>query len=69
MENTNKLQTDQLLKELNAKNNILTKLLDKNFQTLSLQGSTRQPCNNLEDLHESSPSKCQVQKRLQNSFI
>ena len=31
VENTKKLQTDQLLKELDAKNNILTKLLDKNI--------------------------------------
>ena len=31
VENTNKLQTDQLLKELDAKNNILTKLLDENI--------------------------------------
>ena len=30
-ENTKKLQTDQLLKELDAKNNILTKLLDENI--------------------------------------
>ena len=30
VENTNKLQTDQLLKELDTKNNILTKLLDEN---------------------------------------
>ena len=29
--NTKKLQTDQLLKELDAKNNILTKLLDENI--------------------------------------
>ena len=29
--NTKKLQTDQLLEELNAKNNILTKLLDENI--------------------------------------
>ena len=31
VENTKKLQTDQLLKELDAKNNILTKLLDENI--------------------------------------
>ena len=31
VENTNKLQTDQLLKELDAKNNILTKLFDENI--------------------------------------
>ena len=31
VENTKKLQTDQLLEELNAKNNILTKLLDENI--------------------------------------
>ena len=31
VENTNKLQTDQLLKELDAKNNILTKLLVENI--------------------------------------
>ena len=67
VENTNKLQTDQLLKELEAKNNILTKLLDENilrkFSNTSPQndiigGLTRQPCNNLEDLPESS-SQCQ----------
>ena len=68
MENTNKLQTNQLLKELDAKNNILTKLLDENisrkFSSIPSQnditgGLTRQPCNNLEVLHESSPPKCQ----------
>ena len=31
VENTTKLQTDQLLKEIDAKNNILTKLLDENI--------------------------------------
>ena len=31
MENTKKLQTDQLLKKLDAKNNIWTKLLDENI--------------------------------------
>ena len=31
VENTKKLQTDQLLKEIDAKNNILTKLLDENI--------------------------------------
>ena len=64
---TNKLQTDQLLKELDAKNNILTKLLHENIlRKLSNTPSqndiigrlTRQPCSNLEDLHESSP-QCQ----------
>ena len=64
VENTNKLQTDQLLKELDAKNNILTKLLVENIlrkfsntpsQNDIIGGLTRQPCNNLEDLPESSP--------------
>ena len=68
VENTNKLQTDQLLKELDTKNNILTKLLDENtsrkFWNIPSQndiigGLTRQPCDNLEDLHESSPPKYQ----------
>ena len=68
MENTIKFQTNQLLKELDAKNNILTKLLDENisrkFSSIPSQnditgGLTRQPCNNLEVLHESSPPKCQ----------
>ena len=68
VENTNKLQTNQLLKELDAKNYILTKLLDENisrkFSSTPSQnditgGLTRQPCNNLEVLHESSPPKCQ----------
>ena len=63
VQNTNKLQNDQLLKELAAKNNILTKLLDENilrkFSNTRSQndingGLTRQPCNNLEYLHESS---------------
>ena len=67
VENTNKLQTDQLLKELDAKNNILTKLLVENIlrkfsntpsQNDIIGGLTRQPCNNLEDLPESSP-QCQ----------
>ena len=31
VENTKKLQTDQILKELDATNNILTKLLDENI--------------------------------------
>ena len=64
VENTNKLQTDQLLKELGAKNNILTKLLVENIlrkfsntpsQNDIIGGLTRQPCSNLEDLPESSP--------------
>ena len=67
VENTNKLQTDQLLKELDAKNNILTKLLAeiilRKFSNTPAQndiigGLTRQPCNNLEDLPESS-RQCQ----------
>ena len=60
--NTKKLQTDQL----DAKNNILTKLLDENilrkFSNTPSQNSgglTREPCNNLENLHESSPPLCQ----------
>ena len=60
--NTKKLQTDQL----DAKNNILTKLLDENilrkFSNTPSQnhgGLTREPCNNLENLHESSPPLCQ----------
>ena len=68
MENTKKLQTDQLLKELDVKSNILTKLLDENnlrkFSNTPSQNDiigrlTRQPCNNLEILHESSPPQCQ----------
>ena len=68
MERTNKLQTDQLLKELDTKNNILTKLLDENTlrkfsnipsQNYIIGGLTRQPCDNLEHLHESSPPKYQ----------
>ena len=67
VENTNKLQTDQLLKELDTKNNILIKLLHENisrkFSNTPSQNDiigrlTRQPSNNLEDLHESSP-QCQ----------
>ena len=60
--NTKKLQTDQL----DAKNNILTKLLDENIlrkfsntPSQSNGGLTREPCNNLENLHESSPQQCQ----------
>ena len=62
--NTKKLQTDQL----DAKNNILTKLLDENilrkFSNTPSQNNiigrlTRQPSNNLENLHESSPPLCQ----------
>ena len=68
MENTKKLQTDQLLKELDVKSNILTKLLDENnlrkFSNTPSQNDiigrlTRQPCNNLENLYESSPPQCQ----------
>ena len=64
VEDTKKLQTNQLLKELDAKNNILTKLLDENMlrkfsNTLSrndiIGASTRQQCSNLENLHKSSP--------------
>ena len=67
VENTKKLQTNQLLKEPDVKN-ILTKLLDKNIlwklsntssQNDLIWGLTRQPCNNLENLHESSPTLCQ----------
>ena len=67
MENTKKLQNDQLLKEIDAKNNILTKLLNENIlrkfsntpsQNDIIGGLTRQPCNNLEGLPESSP-QCQ----------
>ena len=59
---------DQLLKELDAKINILTKLLDENilrkFSNTPSQNNiigrlTRQPSNNLENLHESSPPLCQ----------
>ena len=68
VENTNKLQTDHFLKELDAQNNFLTKLLDENIsrkfsnipsQNNIIGGLTRKPRNNLEDLHESSPPKCQ----------
>ena len=68
MEDTKKLQTNQLLKELDAKNNILTKLLDENIlrkfsNTPSrndiIGASTRQQCSNLENLHKSSPPQCQ----------
>ena len=50
------------------KNNMLSKLLDENilrkFSNICLQnniigGLTRQPCKNLENLHESSPPLCQ----------
>ena len=50
------------------KNNILTKLLDKNIfkrfsnspsQSDTIDGLTRHPCNNLENLHESSPQEYQ----------
>ena len=59
---------DQLLKELDAKINILTKLLDKNIlrkfsdtpsQNNIIDRLTRQPSNNLENLQESSPPLCQ----------
>ena len=68
VENTKKLQTDQLLKELDGKNNILTKLLDKNTlrkfsntpsQNDIFSGLTRKPCNNLENVQERSPPRCQ----------
>ena len=48
------------------KKNILTKLLDENIlrkfsntpsQNDIIGGLTRKPCNNLEDLHESSPQR------------
>ena len=67
VENTNKLQTDQLLNELDAKNIILAKLLVENIlrkfsntpsQNDIIGGLARQPGNNLEDLPESSP-QCQ----------
>ena len=60
MENTKKFQTDQLLKELDAKNNILTKLLDENilrtFSNIPSQNNTigrltKEPSSNLENLH------------------
>ena len=63
MEDTIKLQINQLLKELDAKNNILNKLLDENIlrkfsntpsQNDIIGGLTRQPCNNLERLNECS---------------
>ena len=49
-----KLQNDQLLKELDAKN------FQRKFSNIPLQnniidGLTKKPCNNLENLHESSP--------------
>ena len=68
MENTKKFQTDLLLKELDAKNNILNKLLNENIlkkfsntpsQNDIMGGLPRQQCNNLENLHESSPPQCQ----------
>ena len=66
MENTKKFPTDQLLKRLDQKNDILNKLLDKNiFKKFSntpsqndiIGGLTRQPCNNLENLQEISPTQ------------
>ena len=68
MENTKKFQTDQLLQELDAKNSILTKLLEENIlrkfsntpsQNNIIGGLTREPCNNLENLHESYRPLCQ----------
>ena len=68
VENTKIFQTDLLLKELDAKNNILNKLLNENilkkFSNIPSQndimgGLPRQQCNNLENLHESSPPQCQ----------
>ena len=59
------------MKERDAKNNFLTKLLDENisrkFSSTPSQNDiiggltklTRQPCNNLENLHESSPLQWQ----------
>ena len=56
------------MNKLDAKNNILTKLLDENIlrkfssapsQNIVIGGLTRQPCNNLEILHESSLPQCQ----------
>ena len=35
VENTKKIQTDEILKELDAKNNILIKLLDKTIHSLT----------------------------------
>ena len=37
VENTKKIQTNQILKELDAKNNILIKLLDKTIHSLTKQ--------------------------------
>ena len=70
MENTKKLQTDQILKEFDSKNSILTKLLNENilrkFSKTPSQNDiigvlTRQPCKNLylQMLHKSSPPQCQ----------
>ena len=73
VENTNKLQTDQLLKELDAKNNILTKLLVENIlrkfsntpsQNDIIGGLTRQPCNNLKVLHKVKISTPQYSTRM-----
>ena len=56
------------MKELDAKNNILTKLLDeiilRKFSNIPsrndiIGGLTRQACNNLENVHESSSPQCQ----------
>ena len=35
------------------------KIFSENFQTLPFGGLTREPCNNLGNLHESSPVVCQ----------
>ena len=35
------------------------KIFSENFKTLPFGGLTREPCNNLENLHESSPPLCQ----------
>ena len=68
MENSNILQTDKLLQELDAKNNILTKLLDENIlrkfsntpsQNNNIGGLRRERSGKLENLHESSPPLCQ----------
>ena len=67
VENNKILQTDQILQELDAKNNIFTKLLDENIlrkfsntpSQNNLRGLTRERSGNLENLHESSLPLCQ----------
>ena len=58
MENTKKLQTDELLKELGAKNNILTKLMDENiFKKIFKHSLTKQYYRWINKRTEQQPGK------------